>query len=95
MVKDITIVICLYNAEDYIIKTLQSLEKQTFKDFKLLIINDGSADNSLKKVREYLTVTSFGNHEIVDLVYNKGTAFTRNYALHHVKTSLMMFFERA
>lgn len=44
----IAIIIPVYNAEKYIKKCIKSFQKQTFKDFKLIIVNDGSTDKSGK-----------------------------------------------
>mgnify|MGYP000710395798 CR=1 FL=1 len=89
----ITIVICLYNAENYIVETLESLDKQTLKDFNLLVIDDCSPDDSVSKVKEFFQTSIFRQTEIVYFDENKGTAYARNFALHHVKTPLMMFFD--
>ncbi|MCK5538099.1 MAG: glycosyltransferase family 2 protein [Bacteroidales bacterium] len=91
--NNITIVICLYNAENYIVKTLESLDNQTLKDFNLLIIDDCSPDNSIRKVKDFFQTSSFQTTEIIHFDVNKGTAYARNFALHHVKTPLMMFFD--
>jgi glycosyltransferase involved in cell wall biosynthesis len=42
----ISVIIPLYNKEKYIEKTLQSVFQQTFPDYELIIINDGSTDSS-------------------------------------------------
>lgn len=42
----ITIIIPAYNAEKTIRRTLNSLEKQTNKNFKCVIVNDGSTDQT-------------------------------------------------
>ena len=47
----ISIVIPLYNKEDYIAKTIQSILTQTFQNFEIVIINDGSTDGSVKEVQ--------------------------------------------
>ena len=44
----VTIVIPVYNSEKYIAKCLESVLNQTYKDFEILVINDGSKDNSKK-----------------------------------------------
>src|SRR5690554_4467805 len=90
---DITIVICLYNAEKYIMETLASIESQTFSDFKLLIINDCSTDASLEIVEEYLLASEFKEYEIIDFKENRGTAYVRNQALTEVDTPLIIFFD--
>ena len=48
MEKKISIVLPTYNGEEDIEECLESLEKQTFKDFELIIIDDGSEDNTRK-----------------------------------------------
>ncbi|MUU79647.1 glycosyltransferase family 2 protein [Winogradskyella endarachnes] len=47
-----SVIIPLYNKEDHIEKTLQSVLNQNFKDFEVIIIDDGSTDNSVKKVKK-------------------------------------------
>ena len=49
----ISIIIPLYNKEDYIRATLDSILSQTFQDFEVVVVNDGSTDNSLSVVRAY------------------------------------------
>jgi len=90
---EITVVICLYNAEKYIEETLESLLKQSYKEFKLLIIDDCATDDSLKVAEKYLQENSSVAYEIVRFEENKGTAFGRNYALNYVQTPLMLFFD--
>lgn len=47
-----SVIIPLYNKQNYIEETLRSVLKQSFKDFEVIIINDGSTDNSLNKVEK-------------------------------------------
>ena len=44
----ITIAIPFYNAEDYLLEAIRSVFAQTYKDWELILIDDGSTDNSLK-----------------------------------------------
>ncbi|PRT66181.1 glycosyl transferase, partial [Streptococcus anginosus] len=44
----VSVVIPVYNAQDGIKQCLASLLKQTFKNFEIILLNDGSTDESLK-----------------------------------------------
>lgn len=50
----ISVVIPAYNAEKFIVKTLDSVMAQTFKNYELIIVDDGSSDQTAKVVEEYL-----------------------------------------
>ena len=49
----ISIVIPLYNKETSITKTLSSIFQQSFSDFEIVIVDDGSTDRSYQIVREF------------------------------------------
>ena len=50
----LSIIVPVYNVEKYIVDCLRSLEMQTYKDFEVILINDGSTDNSLEKIYKYI-----------------------------------------
>ena len=43
----ISVIVPMYNVENYIRKCLKSLQNQKFKDFEVLMINDGSPDKTV------------------------------------------------
>lgn len=49
----ISIIIPLYNKQDYIRATLDSIFSQSFVDFEVIVVNDGSTDESLSIVNSY------------------------------------------
>ncbi len=49
----ISIVMPLYNKESSILKTIQSVISQTYTDYELIVVNDGSTDNGTKIVENY------------------------------------------
>lgn len=50
----LSIVIPMHNTENFIEKCLHSLEEQTIKDFEVIIVDDGSTDESYMKAKKYL-----------------------------------------
>lgn len=49
----LSILVPVYNVEEFLPLCLESIMNQSFKDFECLLINDGSTDNSLKTLKEY------------------------------------------
>lgn len=74
----ISVIIPLYNREKTIIQTLQSLEKQTMQDFEVIIINDGSTDNSEKVVSNFLKKSVSQKSFYFFNQTNKGAPAARN-----------------
>ena len=90
--EPITIAMCVYNAEKYLQKTLDSLEKQDYPEIRWLFVDDGSTDQSAQIIQSFyqkhLTTT-----QIYRMTENVGTARARNMALQQATTRLMMFFD--
>lgn len=79
-----SVIIPLYNKEKYIESTLKSVLNQDFKDFEIIVFDDGSTDESLKKVK------TFNDSRIV--IYkqkNEGVSSTRNNAIKVAKGKYM------
>jgi glycosyltransferase involved in cell wall biosynthesis len=51
---EISVIMPVYNSEDYLSISIDSILKQSFKNFEFIIINDGSTDNSEKIILNYL-----------------------------------------
>lgn len=50
----VSVIVPVYNVEKYLERCLKSLVNQTFKDYEVIVINDGSPDNSQKIIDEYV-----------------------------------------
>lgn len=86
----ISIIVPVYNSEKYLRKCLDSLINQTFKDIEIIMINDGSTDNSEKIIKEYQKK----DKRIV--LFNKkngGQSSARNLGLSRAKGKYISFID--
>lgn len=74
----VTIIIPAYNAESFIDRCMESVINQTYKDLQIIVINDGSTDNTLSVLKEY---EKQDNRILVVDQENIGVADTRNHGL--------------
>lgn len=76
--KKITVIVPVYNMEDYLRKCINSILGQTHENIELILINDGSKDNSLAICNEYKKIDS--RVTVIDKE-NGGQGSARNMAL--------------
>lgn len=85
---EISIIVPVYNTEQYISRCIESILNQTFKDFELILIDDGSQDRSGEICDEYAKkdnrIRVFHNN-------NQGVSATRNYGINISKGKYLMF----
>jgi len=86
----VSVIIPCYNAEEYIAQAIESVLNQTHKNFELLIINDGSTDNSENIIKKY-------QQEDTRIKYyfqsNQGVSSARNEALKHSSGKIIAFLD--
>lgn len=87
---DLTVAICMYNAAKYVEETLECLMNQTRQDFKLLIVNDCSTDNSASLVEQFFEKHP-RQYELINLPQNGGLATGRRYVEEHTSTKYLLF----
>ncbi len=87
---DLTVAICMYNAEKYVIETLKCLSEQTRQDFKLMIVNDCSTDSSVELVEDYFK-NNPRQYELINLPVNGGLCAGRRYVEENAKTKYLLF----
>ena len=90
MKTEITLAICMYNAEKYIEETLACIKAQTMQDFHLLLVDDCSTDRTVEYVERFFQQKQ-RQYELVKLAQNQGIAYGRNFALHHAQTKYLIF----
>ena len=79
----VTIIIPVYNSAEYIGKCIESILNQTYHDYDILIVNDGSKDNSQQIINEYKE--KYPNKITAIEQENKGVARTRNESIKRAK----------
>lgn len=85
--KLVSIIIPIYNTEQYLCDCIDSILNQTYENIELILVNDGSTDNSLQLCKRYIT-----NNKVV--VFNKsngGVSSARNKGLELAKGDYIIF----
>jgi len=88
---EVSIVIPTYNRANFLEKAVQSVLNQTFKDFELIIVDDGSVDNTKEVIKQYVE-----KDPRVKYFYQKnsgGTSVPRNVGIENSKGSYLAFLD--
>ena len=74
----VSVIVPVFNSENYLEKCLDSILSQTLNDIELILINDGSTDNSLSIIKNY-------SRKYSNIIYkskkNEGQAIARNIGI--------------
>ena len=87
----VSIIVPVYNVEKYIQKCLESLVNQTLKDIEIIIVNDGSKDDSIKIVYDF--IKKYPEKIIYLEKENGGLSDARNYGIPHAKGEYIAFLD--
>ena len=84
-----TVVIPLYNKNNYISRAVSSVLTQTFLDFELIVVDDNSNDGSVERV------LGINDNRLVLKVLkeNRGVSYARNYGVKKAKYSYIAFLD--
>ena len=87
MEKSVSIIIPTYNREKYLSKAIDSVLAQTYPYYELIVVDDGSDDNTAELINKYGS----------DIVYirqeNKGPAAARNTGVQAARFNLLAFLD--
>lgn len=86
--KYINVILPVYNAENTIERTLNSILAQTFKPCSIIVINDGSTDETTSILENYSTIATI---EIINLPKNKGLLNALNIGLDRITSESIIF----
>lgn len=85
-----SILIPVYNVEKYLKQCVDSVLAQDFKDFEIILVNDGSTDNSAKICAEY---ASSDNRIVYFDKKNEGLLLTRRFAIKRARGEYCLFLD--
>ncbi|MCU0570124.1 MAG: glycosyltransferase, partial [Oculatellaceae cyanobacterium Prado106] len=91
----VSVCISLYNYQDYIVETLESVYKQTLEQIDLIIVNDASTDQSAMITQRWLERrrSRFNTIRFVEHTQNSGLAAARNTAISLVETRFVFILD--
>lgn len=83
-----SIIIPVYNVEEYIEKCLSSIHEQTYQNFEAIIVNDGTLDNSVNVIKKF--IKNKKNFKMYSKE-NGGLSDARNFGLKYVTGDYILF----
>ena len=86
----VSVIVPIYNSEKYIDRCVRSIVNQTFEDIEILLINDGSTDNSINRLYELQKMDS--RIRVIDKE-NSGVSDTRNLGVAKAKGKYVQFID--
>ena len=88
--KKVSVIIPAYNNEAFLYTCIDSVLNQTYNNYEIIIVNDGSEDDTLYVAKEYEK-----KYECITVIDNpnKGQGYTRNYALTLAKGDYILFLD--
>lgn len=86
----ISVIVPIYNVESYVRQCIQSILDQSIKDIEIILVNDGSTDNSICKIQDLIDTN---NNIILINQENKGLSAARNTGLKYAKGKYIAFID--
>ncbi len=80
-----SIIVPVYNTEKYLKRCLDSIKSQTFKDYEVIIVNDGSTDNSSNIISKY-------TYKVINQE-NQGLSMARNNGVKYASGEYLIFLD--
>ena len=87
----VSIIMPLHNCEAFVLESIDSVLRQTYKNWELIIVDDMSTDNSFTVVQEY--IRDEARIKLYRMNQNSGVSSTRNYALELAEGKYIAFLD--
>lgn len=90
-IKLVSIIVPVYNKEHFLAQTIESVQRQSYKEWELILIDDCSTDNSMEIAESYKRYD--GRIRPIRQVQNQGAAKTRNRGVEEAKGRYLCFLD--
>lgn len=87
----VSIVVPIYNSERFISATIDTVEKQTYENWELILVDDCSKDNSIKVIQE--RIKNNNKIKLIKLQKNSGAAIARNVGIKNSSGQFIAFLD--
>lgn len=77
----VSIIVPVYNVEKYIVETMSCVRSQTYQEWELLLVEDGSSDGTVEMITDYVEQTKDARIKLLKQPANMGAARARNRGL--------------
>lgn len=92
--EQVSIIMPVYNRENLVRLAIKSISRQSYKDWKLIIVDDGSSDKSISAIRHALKEYRIEHKaQLIELPCNKGVSHARNQGLKACQTPLVAYLD--
>lgn len=88
----VSVIIPCYNLQDFIVDCIISVEEQTYKNFEIIVIDDGSKDESAKRIKEYIAKSGVSNIRLF-CKKNGGASSARNEGIRRAEGKYVSFID--
>lgn len=87
----ISVIIPVYNVENFIEKCIKSILNQSYKDFEIIVVDDVSPDDSIKLAKKILVQQQQVPYKIITRAKNGGISAARNTGIEHAEGQFLLF----
>lgn len=88
-----SVIMPVFNRSDLVLDSIDSILRQSYKNFELVIIDDGSNDDTCEIIRKVISQNSNVNIELIELCENKGVSFARNRGLEKATGDIITYLD--
>ena len=88
----ISIIVPIYNGENFLMRSLLSIESQTFQDYEIIYIDDCSTDSSIKLINELTLIDD--RIRLFKNKYNRGILYTKSFGVTQAKGKYILIIDQ-